>query len=239
MSNIVKAGILGLDSMLYGGIPEGNQVLLAGGPGSGKTLLALEYLYRNALERHPGVFLALDEDSKSILNNVKSTFPKFSELDSLMSSKMLTLESIDLTKKEQKGTYEFSDVLQKITELVSAQKATRVAIDSISMLSILTNDQIGYRKSMLSLSYALKDMGVTSLLLVDANSPEKNALEYAPEYYIFDGIICMYQSSDQEKRLHTMKVLKMRGSKHSFITTPYEITEEGFKVFSAEDTMVF
>lgn len=240
MSNIVRTGIIGLDSMLYGGMPEGTQVLLAGGPGSGKTLLAFEYLYRNAKEGNPGLFVAFDEEIKSIVSNAKSTFSEFGgEIDALVSNKMLNFQNFDPSKKEQKQTYEFAEVLDMVAEAINTTKATRVVIDSISILSIFSNDQIGYRKSMFSLASKLRELRVTSLVLIDITTSEKEKLEFTPEYFIFDGAICMYQEIDQDKRLLAMEVLKMRGSKHSFITTPYEITEGGFKVFAAEEGMVF
>ena len=64
MTNYIKTGVTGLDAMLYGGIPEKNQVLLAGGPGTGKTLLSFEYLYRNAKAGNTSLFFALEEDPK-------------------------------------------------------------------------------------------------------------------------------------------------------------------------------
>ncbi len=225
--------------MLYGGIPEGNQVLLAGGPGSGKTMLAFEYLYRNAKEGKRGLFIALDEEEKYIISNAKSTFGQISgDFDSVISGKTLTFQSFDLTKKEQKQ-HDFVDVLDVVVNAINTTEAKVVVIDSISILGLLSSDRVGYMRSMVALAAKLRELGVTSLMLIDTASPEKERLEYAPEYFIFDGIICMYQSREEDKRVQTIEVLKMRGSRHSFVTTPYELTGEGFKVFSAEDTLVF
>jgi len=49
----------------------------------------------------------------------------------------------------------------------------------------------------------------------------------------------MYQVGEEEKRKLAMEVIKMRGNNHSFVTTPYEITPKGFKVYAAEEQQTF
>jgi len=68
-----------------------------------------------------------------------------------------------------------------------------VVIDSISLLDILVNDPLTYRRSMLALVSNLRRMGVTSILTAELSSPERAKLEFKPEFFIFDGIIIMYQ----------------------------------------------
>lgn len=55
---LVKAAsyITGLDEILYGGLPEGQITLIEGGPGTGKSIVGLEFLYRGALAGEPGIF---------------------------------------------------------------------------------------------------------------------------------------------------------------------------------------
>jgi len=69
-------------------------------------------------------------------------------------------------------------------------------------------------------------MGVTSILTAELSSPERAKLEFRSEFFIFDGIIIMYQVGEEEKRKLAMEVIKMRGNNHSFVTTPYEITRK-------------
>lgn len=54
-------GIAGLDEITEGGLPRGRPTLVCGGPGCGKTLLAMEFLVRGATEfGEPGVFMVVD-----------------------------------------------------------------------------------------------------------------------------------------------------------------------------------
>ena len=62
MSEYVLTGIPGLDELIDGGIPEGRVILVVGGPGTGKTLFASQFLYNGIIEHNEnGIFVSLDE----------------------------------------------------------------------------------------------------------------------------------------------------------------------------------
>lgn len=244
MVNLVQTGISGLDKMLHGGIPEGNQVILAGGPGAGKTLLSFEYLYRNALVGEVGLFLTLDETPERVLDNAKNAFSELKDIDKLVKNKALVIKGQLLSSSALKGsgTFEFGKIISDIESTITTIGAERVVIDNLSVLSLLALDDIGgrnssfsYRRSMLALVSNLRRLGVVSILTYELSSPERAKLDYKPEYFIYDGIIAMYQTGEEYKRMLAIEVIKMRGTEHSFITTPYEITPNGFKVFSTEE----
>jgi len=50
-----STGIVGFDEITHGGLPQGSTALVIGGPGSGKTLFALQ-------KRETGAMLALEQD---------------------------------------------------------------------------------------------------------------------------------------------------------------------------------
>ena len=61
------SGISGLDDITYGGLPQGRPTIVCGGPGCGKTMLAMEFLVRGALEfNEPGVFMAFEETPQEL-----------------------------------------------------------------------------------------------------------------------------------------------------------------------------
>jgi len=239
---IIKTGISGLDAMLYGGIPEGSQVVIAGGPGAGKTLICFEILYRNAKMGQPGVYFSLEEDPKRVLNNAKSTFSELTDIDDMIASKKLIIDGKEPTDKlaaADPSGYEFGKVVSEIEELVNQIGASRVVVDSASILSLLISDQVAYRRSMIEFINDMRRLNVTTFLTMEAATPERSKLEFKPEFFIFDGIISMYQTGEAEKRIRAMEVIKMRGGRHSFVTTPYDITGAGFKVYSAEDASLY
>src|SRR3982750_3698123 len=66
-------GILGFDEITGGGLPAGRPTLVCGGPGCGKTLFAMEFLIRGAIEfNEPGVFIAFEETRDELAQNVRS-----------------------------------------------------------------------------------------------------------------------------------------------------------------------
>src|SRR5512139_3417564 len=65
----VPTGIQGLDAVLEGGLPLGRTTLVGGGPGSGKTVLALEFLYRGALAGESGLFVSFEERREALQAN--------------------------------------------------------------------------------------------------------------------------------------------------------------------------
>ena len=66
-------GIQGLDEVTGGGLPRGRTTLICGSAGSGKTMLAMEFLVRGAqLYDEPGVFVSFEESAEDLVQNVAS-----------------------------------------------------------------------------------------------------------------------------------------------------------------------
>lgn len=237
--NRVPTGIDGLDTLLYGGVPVGNQVLIAGGPGAGKTLMCFEILYNNAKRGVPCSFIALEEQENVILKNFKEAFPALSDVDDLIAKNMLVLGGEDVAPKIEVGTdsesYSFGNVISSIESVIRSNNSKCVVIDSLSLLKLMFDNHSLYRKYMLALSSNLRRLGVNSFLTMELPHSERGELVFGPEFFIFDGTIVMYQGVEENKRTFTIEVIKMRGSNHSLAFSPYEITNRGFKVFSISE----
>ncbi len=238
MVNLVKSGIEGLDAMLFGGLPKENQVMIGGGPGAGKTLLSFEFIYRGAKAGESGVFFSLEEDPKKIIQNAKAAFPKFTDIDELIGTGKIMIEGKDLlqevfNKYEQTGL-EFGKIVSEMEETIVKTRAARAVVDSSSAFELVIKDPVVYRRSMWSLAANFRRLGVTTVLTSEIHNPDRNKLVFRPEHFIFDGMILMYQSGEAARRIQALEIIKMRGYKHSFVTAPYEITADGFKIFSPE-----
>lgn len=244
MRKPVKTGIAGIDKMSNGGIPEGNQVLVAGGPGAGKSLLCFEFLYRNAKEGNVSAYFSLEEDTKMVIDNAKEAFPGFKDVDKLIEEEKLIIKGSEETRtfvqKDTEGTsYTFGKFVSEVESQVSFYNATRVAIDSISLMRLLIRDPFEYRNDTMSLINVLKRLNVTSLLTTEIDAPERSRIIYQPEFFIYDGLILMsFSEGESENRTPIMEIIKMRGSNHSLATLPYEITPNGINIlFLAERKM--
>src|SRR5437016_1783475 len=91
-------GIEGLDEITDGGFPRGRPTLVCGSAGCGKTLLAMEFLVRGAMEfNEPGVFMAFEETASELTQNVRSLG---FDLDKLVKEKKLVLDYVRIERSE-------------------------------------------------------------------------------------------------------------------------------------------
>ena len=91
-------GIRGLDEITFGGLPKGRSTLIAGGAGSGKTLMSMEFLVRGAIEfGESGVFMAFEETSDELAKNVASLG---FEIEELIKEKKLIIDFVRVERSE-------------------------------------------------------------------------------------------------------------------------------------------
>ena len=236
IDSVIATGIEGLDSMLKGGIPLKNQIIVAGGPGAGKTLLCLQIIYSNAKKGIHGVFISMEEDPKHILRNFKKAFTDFSDIDKLIEKKLIIIDGQDPSSKIMGSTdseiYTFGTIVSDIENEILKNDAKIVIIDSLSMLNLVLTDKINYRKAVLALIANFNRLGITSFLTSELDSSERKDLKFEADFFLFDGLITLYQSSQEDRRIFLTEIVKMRGVDHSHALVPYEITSEGIKVYS-------
>jgi KaiC/GvpD/RAD55 family RecA-like ATPase len=220
----VKTGIEGLDDLLYGGIPEGNQVFIVGGPGTGKTLLCNEFLLHGAENGEAGLFFTLEEPASSVIRNATETFSSL-PFKKYIDQNLIIYVDVPIEKEE----YSIGKFAQKLEEEIKRSNAKRVVIDSATLIKYLSTDILSYRKSMVGVLQKLRSFKVTSLFTGELNTL-KREIAFEPEHYIADGLISLYNILSDSRRFLALEVLKMRGTKHSKMFVPFEITPEGIKV---------
>lgn len=127
-------GIRGLDEITFGGLPKGRTTLVAGSAGSGKTLLATEFLVRGALNYNEnGVFLAFEETDHELMTNVHSLgFP----LDDLVKQKKIIIDHVHVDPAEihETGEYDLEGLFIRIGHAIDSIGAKRVVLDTIESL---------------------------------------------------------------------------------------------------------
>ncbi len=246
MRQRINTGISILDKMINGGIPEGNQVALAGTAGSGKTLTAFEFLYNNAKEGKKGLFFSLEEAPEQIIENAKDAFTDFKDIDKQIANGNLKIEGADIKETirgagngdESQMNYLFGSVVNQIASSIKSTQATRVVIDSLTTFKLLIRDPLAYRMLSLNLVDVLKNLNVTSMLTLEIQTGSRERLKYQPEFFIYDGIIVLYAIPEERSRIQSLEVLKMRGTKHSFKTVPYVVTSSGINpIISVENVL--
>lgn len=138
-----QTGIRGLDEITHGGLPKGRPTLICGGPGSGKTLLALTFLVNGATQfDEPGVLMTFEENAEEIASDVASLG---FDLPELIASKKLSIDyvRVDRSEIEETGEYDLEGLFVRLNYAIQSVGATRVVLDTIETLfSGLKNDAI-------------------------------------------------------------------------------------------------
>jgi KaiC/GvpD/RAD55 family RecA-like ATPase len=238
----VSTGIPGLDNMLYGGVPATNEVLVAGGPGAGKTLMCFQIVYSNAKAGKQTLFVTLEEKVDDVLKNARNAFTEFTDIDDLIAKKTLNIIGDEIpvpvigSGEKEELFSSFSKVVTDIENAIKETNAKVVVIDSLSLLSLASGDKdvLTYRRALLGLMTVLRRLEVTAFLTVELETSERANIMFSQEFFIFDGIFVMYQSENNERRTLNLEIVKMRRTNHSLSFAPYEITEKGFRVFAVD-----
>jgi len=236
----IKTSVKGLDVLLGGGIPAQHNVFICGGPGTGKTCLSMEFLYRGALSGDNGLFLSLEEDTDSLIENANTTFTKWSKFNQLVKEKKLTIVTqesyihVDMPETGVSPYYTFNKLHDKLNEVIEDNKIKRVVIDSASILNLFFDDDLEYRRTLLNMLRDLKKKGCTAMLTAELQNVNRETVRFAIEHFVADGVILLYLLEQQERRISAIEILKMRGCDHSKVLTPFKITPNGIEVYVGE-----
>ncbi|MGI0100928.1 MAG: ATPase domain-containing protein [Candidatus Micrarchaeaceae archaeon] len=230
----IATGIDGLDNILDGGIPLMNSVLIAGGPGTGKTTMAFEILLNCAKEKIQCAFITLDEKPESVIRNAEFITGKADDIQSYIRDNVLVVDGGDsaakvATNTESETGYTMSNLISDIEGIIKSVDAKVVAIDSLSFLKLMLGKTLLYNKSVSSLLSNLRRLGVTSIITLELPYYQHSKMKFGQELLLFDGVIALYQSRVEDKNSFEMQVVKMRGNSHERAITRYNITDKGVK----------
>ena len=221
-------GIKGLDEITGGGLPQGRATLVCGGTGCGKTLFAIEFLVRGALEYHEaGVFMSFEEKSEEVTRNVASLGYN---LDELVARKQLALDCVSIERSEiaETGDYDLEGLFIRLGFAIDTLGAKRVVLDTIEALfSGLSNEAV-LRAEFRRLFRFLKSKGVTAV--VTGEQGERTLTRYGLEEYVADCVIFLNHSLSQQIATRRLRIVKYRGSVHGTNEYPFLIGEQGFSV---------
>lgn len=221
-------GIAGLDEVTRGGLPRGRTTLVCGSAGCGKTLLAMEFLVRGALEfGEPGVFLSFEETSQDLVENARSLG---FDLQRLRSRRLLTLEHVHLDRTElsEAGEYDLEGLFIRLGHAIDAIGAKRVALDTVELLFSALADRSVVRAELARLFHWLKAKGVTAIVTGEREGDQLT--RYGLEEYVSDCVIVLDQRVVDQSATRRLRVLKYRGSSHDGNEIPFLIDERGVSV---------
>ena len=205
----ISTGIAGLDSILAGGLTKDRLYLLEGDPGTGKTTMALQFLEEGARQGEPVLYITLAENEVELRAVARSH--GFS-MDGITVHEIIPAESI-LDPDEQYTVFhpsevELGETNRNILSQIDKLSPSRVVLDSLSELQLLTGSPLRYRRHVLALKQYFAKRACTALLLDDktAVGGEQQVRSIA------HGVISLQQIESgygAERRM--LRVLKYRG----------------------------
>jgi circadian clock protein KaiC len=209
-SDLVKTGITGLDSILGGGIPRGNVMVVEGPAGSGKTTLGLEFIYRGAAEYgESGLIVLFEVSPLKIIRDAANFGWDFLELERQGKVKIVfTTRSV------------LQQELQQVDSLLLAEAtqigARRMFIDALQPLPHdEQNGNTGAREVFHTLVQGLHRENLTAMLAVETPALERVRLAAPPvEEFVADSIIVLRIEEVHRAALRSIEVVKSRG--HQF-----------------------
>jgi len=222
LASRVPTGIAGLDDLIQGGFPRGTLILLAGSPGTGKTIASAHYLFHGAknLDEN-GIYVSFAEREEFFLDNMKKFGLDFEELKSKNKFRFLDL----MTTREKALSTAFEMVLREI--LVVGAK--RLVIDSFSAMAQAYEKKIDARIVLHMLYKLMRKTGCTTLLLVEVpRGSEKLGLGF--EEFVADGIIQFKTINEKEGIRKRAVILKMRGTNHNHRYSNIVISDKGISL---------
>ena len=221
-------GVAGLDEITFGGLPRGRPTLVCGSAGSGKTLFAMEFLLRGALQYdEPGVFMAFEETEQDLAQNVRSLG---FDLEDLIAKKKVAVDYVHVDRSEidETGEYDLEGLFVRLGAAIDEVGAKRVVLDTLeSLFSGFSNPAI-LRAELRRLFRWLKDRGVTAVITGERG--EGALTRQGLEEYVTDCVILLDHRVTEQVSTRRLRIVKYRGTSHGTNEYPFLIDEEGFSV---------
>ena len=214
-------GVPGFDTLLNGGIPEGDSMLLAGPSGSGKSVLASQFVAEGLSQGEPAIIAIFEELPNDYVRRAGKLGIDFTTPQQEGALKIIYIRPLDLSVDET------------VHEVIAAVKeigAKRVVLDSLVgfEMALAPEFRHEFRESLYRMIGALTRIGVTvvSTVEVEENFTSMGLSNYAISFLTDDIVRLRYISIDGQLR-RMMIVVKMRGGPHSIDMHEYTVTNSG------------
>lgn len=220
-------GISGLDEMMGGGIPRGHLVVVVGDAGTGKTTLALQFIYNGLVNNESCILISIEEDIDSLLASATSYGW---ELQAYIATGKLRIIKLDISDVKSVARL----VKFQLPKLIRSFGASRLVVDSITLFSMMFDDPIERRIRMADLNRTVKKAGITAMYTSETSPQNPQHSKDGIIEYSADGIMFLRQYDMQKDIRMQIRIVKMRRTLHDRQYRPYELTSSGIKVYSTD-----
>jgi len=226
----VKTWIPKLDTLMEGGIPKKNIVLVTGQAGTGKTILGLQYLVEGAKRGEKGVLISLEQRKEEIFYQAK----RFGwDLEKLEKKGLLKILTFVISEHKH-----VEELFKELTEICNKFKPRRLVLDSISAFGVWAEFRIGLeflqtigfkepkdaaylpsgeaitRGAIVEIMGRLKSFGLTALVISELPETSNYLSRDTVSEFVADGIIVLQYTGVAGESGNALQIRKMRGSGH-------------------------
>lgn len=218
-STLMTTGIRGLDEALLGGLPRANLFLVEGSPGTGKTTLALQFLLAGVQQGERSLYVTMAESTTEIRGIAESHGWDIENLD------ILELAPPDevMNPETQYTVFHPSDVeltqtMRTVYDEVERRQPTRLVIDSLAELRLLSQEPIRLRRQILALKQFLTGRDCTVLLLDDVRRDKEDlqCASIAHGVILLESLMPDYGGERRRLRIQKLRGHRYRGGHHDF-----------------------
>ena len=243
--NVFKTNISGFDLLFSdGGIPKGNSILVAGGPGTGKSIFCRQICYNLVSEGKKCIYVSFEENNDKIIRSMEDfgwDVKKYIENGFLLIQKINPLDILRMKFGSISGSGSAAELSYKIKPIVIPKdfQPEVIVVDSLSaIIAVSITKDKNYRVYLQQLFSFFEETGATSFLITETDPMPQKYSETGIEEFLADGIIVFYNIQKKYIRENAIEILKMRYSKHQKEIVLMEITEEGIKVFPDKKVLI-
>jgi KaiC/GvpD/RAD55 family RecA-like ATPase len=240
-------GVEGFDQLLEKGVPAGSNIIVAGGPGCGKTIFCMQVIYNKALEGKDCVFLSMEERPDRLRDHMLEFGFKVEQLDETEEQIILRangkgrialkrLQPIRLARSIEALLEKASGTLPVDIDLVldfipEGFNAFLLALDSISAIeTAFSGTKRQYRIYIEQLFRYFEDMKITTFMITESSDAPHKFSNTGVEEFLADGIFVFYNFQGVKKRTRGIEIFKLRGASHSQRIVPMNITSKGIDI---------
>lgn len=225
------SGIIGFDQITGGGLPHGRTTLLMGGPGSGKTIFALQFLVHGAQAcAEPGIFVAFEETPKRLVANFEGLGWN---LTKLRRKKLFFLDAQPTPDLVNAGDFDLIGMLAMLDAKIKEMGARRLVFDALDIVIALLPDTATKKREIYRLHEWLLARELTGLITAKAGGDEVTSLGQPPfgfMQFMVDCSVILNHRIELGISQRNLRVQKYRGSMFDENESPFVIGKTGFDV---------
>jgi len=240
----IKTGIEGFDNLIQGGFPQGTFAVVTGGPGTGKTIFALQFLANGALKyNEKGLFITAEQNIEDIVSQAKQFGWDLDQMENTGKIKIVSLIGKQLFEEE---------TMDDIKQLIKENHYDRIVFDSVTSIlnapfskySIVDHADRGLqphaltemsRTNVINFIDFIKKQGITAVgISQKIDGMPGNTVDNVSEFKA-DGLIVLNSTEMGNNLNRTIQVKKMRKTRIDGIPYSFDFTEEGISLQNDEE----